>query len=100
MSQDHGAQQTPADADAGNSGDAGRQELQDLRERMGEIKEEVTADVERKWTTPWRTPDVFDLKVTTRLTGHTEYRSLRVRLKEVEAALAVQADAGTETSST
>lgn len=101
MSQDDGTQQTPADAETGNSAAAGRQELQDLRERMGEIKKEVAADVERRWTTPWRTPDVFDLKVTTRLTGHTEYRSLRVRVKEVEAALAaVQSDAGTETTST
>lgn len=74
--------------------------MHDLRARMGVIRDEVTADVERKWGTPWRTPDVFDLKVTTRLTGHEEYRSLRVRVAQVEAALAGQPDAGTEKSAT
>lgn len=68
--------------------DAGRQELQDLRERMSAIKAEVAADVESKWTTPWRTPDVFDLKVQTRLSSHSEYRSLRERAQKVEASLA------------
>ncbi|MGH8571631.1 MAG: hypothetical protein ACREX8_03520 [Gammaproteobacteria bacterium] len=100
MSQGDSTQETPAGADDRNSADDGRRELQDLRERMGTIKQEVAADVERKWTTPWRTPDVFDLKVATRLTGHTEYRALRVRVKQVEAALAVQPDAGIEKSST
>jgi hypothetical protein len=78
------------------SHDDDARELQGLRARMGAIREEVTADVERKWGTPWRTPDVFDLKVQTRLTGHSEYRSLRVRIAQVEAALAVAPDAGTE----
>ncbi|MGH3794514.1 MAG: hypothetical protein ACRDRT_15040 [Pseudonocardiaceae bacterium] len=100
MSQDDGTPATSAGADNRNGADAGQRELQDLRERMGAIKAEVAADVDRKWGTPWRTPDVFDLKVRTRLTGHTEYRSLRLRVKDVEAALAVQPDAATEKSGT
>lgn len=83
-----------ASADTQSSTDAGRRELVHLRERMSVIKGEVAADVERKWTTPWRTPDVFELKVQTRLSGHTEYRSLRARLKQIEADLAVLPDSG------
>jgi len=96
MSQDDGMRETSASTDGRSSGDAERRELQNLHERMGVIREEVTADVERKWTTPWRTPAVFDLKVTTRLMGHTEYRSLRVRIEQVEAALAAQPNTGME----
>ena len=82
MSQGDRAQETSADA--------GQQELHELRARMGVIRDEVTADVERKWTSPWRNPEVFALKVTTRLAGHQEYRSLRVRVAQVEAALATR----------
>lgn len=90
VSQDDGMRAASADAGSENSAHTARQELRDLRARMGVIREEVTADVERKWATPYRTPDVFDLKVTTRLTGHQEYRSLRVRVAQVEAVLAGQ----------
>ncbi|HEY2765889.1 MAG TPA: hypothetical protein VGJ13_18060 [Pseudonocardiaceae bacterium] len=79
------------DTDGQSGAAAGRQELLDLRARMGVIKQEVTADVEEKWATPWRTPAVFDLKVTTRLSGHAEYRSLRVRISEIETTLAALA---------
>lgn len=89
MSQDDGTQQSTS-TDAAPDSAAGRQELQDLRERMSAIKAEVAVDVENKWTTPWRTADVFDLKVQTRLSGHSEYRSLRERVRQVEAALADQ----------
>ncbi len=69
-----------------------RVELAGWRRRMSVIREEVTADVEAKWTTPWRTPDVFELKVRARLAGHREYRELQDRVREGEAALA--ADSG------
>lgn len=59
---------------------------QQMRDRMAAIKEQVAADVDAKWGSPWRTPAVFDLKVNTRLTGHAEYRELRAQLKEAEAA--------------
>lgn len=85
MSQDDDMAGTPADAAAGT--ETGHQELRDLRERMSAIKAEVTADVESKWATPWRTADVFDLKVRTRLSSHSEYQSLRERAQQVEASL-------------
>jgi hypothetical protein len=69
---------------------AARQELVELRERMAVIKQEAAAEVDRKWVSPWRTPDVFDLKVKTRLTAHQEYRSLQNRVRDVEAGLAAE----------
>jgi hypothetical protein len=72
-----------------------RAELAQAKQRMAVIREEVTADVEAKWTTPWRTPEVFELKVRTRLAGHREYRTLQERVREGEAALAAEAPPGT-----
>ena len=78
---------------------AARQELATMRERMAVIKQEAAVEVDRKWVSPWRTPDVFDLKVKTRLTSNQEYRSLQSRVKEAEAALATKPDAATEADS-
>ncbi|MGH3771480.1 MAG: hypothetical protein ACRDRW_08815 [Pseudonocardiaceae bacterium] len=71
---------------------AERQELADMRARMAVIKQEAAAEVDRKWVSPWRTPDVFDLKVKTRLTANHEYRSLQNRVRDAEASLAVGSD--------
>ncbi|HKR50226.1 MAG TPA: hypothetical protein VJT72_11700 [Pseudonocardiaceae bacterium] len=79
--------------------DAVRQELVEMRGRMAVIKEEAAAEVNRKWVSPWRTPDVFDLKVKTRLTGNQEYRSLQGRVKEAEATLTGEPGAVTEVDS-
>jgi hypothetical protein len=65
-----------------------RQELAQLNERMAVIKQEAAVEVDRKWVSPWRTPEVFDLKVKTRLTSHDEYRSLQERVRNAKAALA------------
>jgi hypothetical protein len=78
---------------------AARQELAEMRERMAVIKQEAAVEVDRKWVSPWRTPDVFDLKVKTRLTANQEYRSLQNRVRDAEASLAAEshtaAEAGT-----
>jgi hypothetical protein len=68
--------------------DAVRQELAQLNERMAVIKQEAAVEVDRKWVSPWRTPEVFDLKVKTRLTSHEEYRSLQERVRNAKASLA------------
>ncbi len=73
--------------------DALRQELEQLRERMAVIKEEAAADVDQKWASPYRTQDVFDLKVKARLSGNDEYNKLRSRIQEAEAKLAAESDA-------
>jgi hypothetical protein len=76
--------------------DAVRQELEQLRQRMAVIKQEATAEVDRNWASPWRTPDMFDLKVKTRLTGHQEYRSLQDRVRDAMARLPAEADTVTQ----
>jgi hypothetical protein len=75
--------------------DTVRQELARMLERMAVIKQEAAVEVDRKWVSPWRTPDVFDLKVKTRLTAHQEYRSLQNRVRDIEASLTAGPDAGT-----
>jgi hypothetical protein len=71
------------------------QELTEMRERMAVIKQETAVEVDRKWVSPWRTTDVFDLKVKTRLTAHEEYRSLQARVRRAEDSLAAEAEVGT-----
>jgi hypothetical protein len=75
--------------------DALRQELAQLNERMAVIKQEAAVEVDRKWVSPWRTPEVFDIKVKTRLTSHDEYRSLQDRVRDAKASL-VKFDAAAE----
>lgn len=84
----------PDGAEAQGGEDAGRQELATMRERMAVIKQEAADEVDRKWVSPWRTPDVFDLKVKTRLTSNQEYRSLQGRVKAAEDALSAEPGAG------
>jgi dynactin complex subunit len=76
--------------------DAVRQELEQLRQRMAVIKQEATAEVDRNWASPWRTHDMFDLKVKTRLTGHQEYRSLQDRVRDAMARLPAESDTVTQ----
>ncbi|MDQ3762763.1 MAG: hypothetical protein M3460_14225 [Actinomycetota bacterium] len=78
--------------------DPTRQELAQLRERMEAIKQEAAAEVDSKWGSPWRTQEVFDLKVKTRLSGNDEYRSLQNRVQEVEAKLAAESAPETDSA--
>ena len=80
--------------------DAVHQKLEQLRRRMAVIKQEITVEVDSNWVSPWRTPDVFDLKVKTRLTGHQEYRSLQDRVRAATASLRTESDAATEAVTT
>ncbi|MGH3843124.1 MAG: hypothetical protein ACRDS0_17025 [Pseudonocardiaceae bacterium] len=73
---------------AQDGADAVRQELEKLNDRMAVLKQEAADEVDRKWVSPWRTPQVFDLKVKTRLTSHPEYRSLQERVRDAKASLA------------
>jgi hypothetical protein len=80
------SQESPEDVDAL------RQELEQLRERMTVVKQEAAAEVDRKWASPFRTQDLFDLKVKARLSGNDEYNKLRSRIQEAEAKLAAESD--------
>lgn len=83
-------------AEVPGSVDAVQQELAKMRERMAVIKQEAAVEVDRKWVSPWRTQDVFDLKVKTRLTANQEYRTLQNRVRDVEAGLAAHSDTAGE----
>jgi BMFP domain-containing protein YqiC len=73
--------------------DAVRQELAQLRERMAAIKQGVADEVDQKWGSPFKSKDVFDLKVQARLSSNDEYQKLRARVKDAEARLAAASDA-------
>lgn len=74
-------------AEVQGNADAGQQELEQLRERMAVIKQAAAADVDKKWVSPFRTKELFDLKVKTRLSSNDEYRSLQGRVQAAEAKL-------------
>ena len=76
-----------------------QQELEKMRARMAEIKQEVASDVDQKWGSPFRTQELFDLKVKTRLSSNDEDRSLQGRVQEAESALAAGPDTATEAGS-
>jgi hypothetical protein len=80
--------------------DAVRQELAEMRERMAVIKQETAVEVDQKWGSPFRTQELFDLKVKARLSGNDEYRSLQRRVQDAEAALAAESDTATDANST
>lgn len=86
-------------AEVQGSVDAARQGLAEMRGRMAVIKEEAVAEVDQKWGSPFRTQDLFDLKVKARLSGNEEYRSLQRRVQEAEAALAAESDTAPEADS-
>jgi hypothetical protein len=87
------------DAEIRGDVNAARQELTQLRGRMAVIKEAAAAEVNEKWSSSFRTQDVFDLKVKARLSGNEEYRSLQRRVQEAEAILAADPGAATEPDS-
>lgn len=74
-------------AAVGGEESAGGQELEDMRTRMEELRVQAAAEVEEAWQTSWRSPDVFALKVQTRLTMNTEYRALQDKVRAIEATL-------------
>lgn len=71
---------------------AARQELQELRQKMDVIKQEVADEVDRNWTSMWRTDEMFDLKVSATLSSNDEYRSLLGQVQDAERAEAALAE--------
>lgn len=66
---------------------AARQELKVMHARMERLEREAAVEVEAAWQTQWRNPDVFALKVQTRLTMNPEYRVLQDKVRASEATL-------------
>jgi hypothetical protein len=59
-------------------------ELQAVRVQLDAVRQAVAAEVDRTWTSAWKSPDTVDAKVRARLAGHKEYQALRVRQRELE----------------
>lgn len=59
-------------------------ELERIQARMDEIREEAAEDVDEHWSSTWRTPEVFELKVKTRLSSHQEYQSLLRQKRDLQ----------------
>ncbi|MDP8928758.1 MAG: hypothetical protein M3O70_09330 [Actinomycetota bacterium] len=98
----HGAPPAAEHADAQGRLDAAREELQELHRRMDAIKQEVADEVDRRWESTARNPQMFDVKVSARLSAHEEYQSLMGRVREteqVEASLAAELEGTTEDES-
>lgn len=63
---------------------AADRETDDLQLQLDTIRQAVASEVERTWTSPWKSPETVDAKVRARLSGHGEYQALRVRRRELE----------------
>jgi hypothetical protein len=79
--------------ESGEGVDVARQELDQLRERMAAVKEQAATELDKNWTLPIRTQDLFEIKVKQRLANNEEYQVLQTRIREAEAALGFDSDA-------
>jgi len=59
-------------------------ELDAVCAKLDAVRRAVASDVDRTWTSPWKSPDTVDAKVRARLAGHKEYQALRARKRELE----------------
>jgi hypothetical protein len=59
-------------------------ELEAVRVQLDAVRRAIAAEVDRTWTSAWKSPDTVDAKVRARLAGHKEYQALRVRQRELE----------------
>jgi len=62
---------------------ARQQESDNLRLEMEQVRHAVAGEVDRTWTSAWKSPDTVDAKVRARLAGHGGYQALRVRQREL-----------------
>ena len=59
-------------------------ELDAVCVQLDAVRQAVASEVDRTWTSPWKSPETVDAKVRARLAGHKEYQALRVRKRELE----------------
>jgi len=62
---------------------ARQRESDNLRLEMEQVRHAVAGEVDRTWTSAWKSPDTVDAKVRARLAGHGGYQALRVRQREL-----------------
>jgi primosomal protein N'' len=59
-------------------------ELDSVCAQLDALRREVASEVDRTWTSAWKSPDTVDAKVRARLAGHREYQALRARKRQLE----------------
>jgi len=59
-------------------------ELDAVETQLDTVRRAVASEVDRTWTSPWKSPETVDAKVRARLAGHQEYQALRARKRELE----------------
>ena len=59
-------------------------ELDAVCEQLDALRQAVASEVDRTWTSAWKSPDTVDAKVRARLAGHREYQALRARKRQLE----------------
>jgi hypothetical protein len=59
-------------------------ELDAVCAQLDAVRRAVAGEVERTWTSPWKSPDTVDAKVRARLAGHKQYQELRARKRRLE----------------
>jgi len=59
-------------------------ELEVVCAQLDALRRTVASEVDRTWTSAWKSPDTVDAKVRARLAGHREYQALRARKRQLE----------------
>ena len=59
-------------------------ELDAVCEQLDSLRQAVASEVDRTWTSAWKSPETVDAKVRARLAGHREYQALRARKRQLE----------------
>jgi hypothetical protein len=59
-------------------------ELDAVSLQLDAIRRTVAEEVDRTWTSPWKSPETVDAKVRARLAGHPGYQTLRARKRALE----------------
>lgn len=59
-------------------------ELESVCAELDAVRRAVASEVDRTWTSAWKSPETVDAKVRARLAGHREYQALRARKRQLE----------------
>lgn len=59
-------------------------ELDTVSAQLDALRQAVASEVDRTWTSAWKSPETVDAKVRARLAGHREYQALRARKRQLE----------------
>jgi hypothetical protein len=59
-------------------------ELEAVCVELDTVRRAVADEVERTWTSPWKSPETVDAKVRARLAGHAGYQALRAKKHRLE----------------